>query len=170
MTVKMIIATDQNFGIGKDNKLPWDCPEDMQYFKEQTEGYHVVMGFNTFESLPFKRGLPNRDNTVITSWDRKCFLEDGQDYYLEVTLLPKVVGELRLHKKDLDLDTWIIGGASIYKELLPYVEEIHHTTIEGTYDCDTFFDMSFVKEWKLIGGKDLATNAVLKVWRKNDLT
>ena len=63
MTIKMIIATDCIFGIGKDNKLPWDCPEDLKYFKEQTLNDCVVMGRKTYESLPFENGLPNNNES-----------------------------------------------------------------------------------------------------------
>ena len=167
MTVKMIIATDQNFGIGINNSIPWDCPADMRYFRERTKGFHVVMGYNTFKSLPLDSGLPMRDNTVITRNPEKCMLINGVDYYTEVVLLDDVVGEMKLHKKELSLDIWVIGGASIYQQLLPYVEEIHHTIIDGVYDCDTYFNMEFLKDWTLVGGKDLSENAVVNIWRKS---
>ena len=56
MTIKMIVATGENFEIGVDNKLLWHLPEDMQYFKVQTEYCNVVMGNNTFDSLNLKKG------------------------------------------------------------------------------------------------------------------
>lgn len=174
MTIKMIIATDQNFGIGKDNKIPWDCPADLRHFKKQTEDSIVIMGRKTYESLPFENGLPNRKNYVLTSTKKfmttigeplelpsfPCKEDSRQSYFCSRTFLHNFLGFVKE-------DVWIIGGASIYKELLPYVEEIHHTTIDGVYDCDTFFDMSFLEDWKLIGGKDLSENAVLNIWRKN---
>lgn len=158
MTIKMIIATDQNFGIGKDNKIPWNCPEDLQYFKEQTSRCVVIMGRKTFDSLPFEDGLPNRINKVITSTKRPCFYNPNKVNYLNCP-----VDATFRHTETV----WVIGGSSLYLQLLPQVEEIHHTTIDGVYDCDTFFDMSFLEDWKLVGGKDLSENAVLNIYRKS---
>lgn len=162
MTVKMIVATDSFWGIGKDNKLPWDIPEDLQYFKEQTVGCTVVMGRKTYESLPFEGGLPHRFNVVVSgSWD----YEHGN---IQTMGLESLVGGLT-NPKWVDGDSfWIIGGASIYKQLLPYVEEIHHTLVYGEYECDTFFDMSFLQEggWRLVESKLLCDKATVNVWRK----
>ncbi len=170
MTVKMIIATSTDYGIGLDNKLPWHCPEDLQYFKTVTDNNVVVMGRKTYESLPmFPKGLPNRKNIVITSngsnyigWNKRIvnrvsnlpwFKDKGINYYT------------RLGK-----DVVIIGGATIYKEMLPVVEEIHQTLMKGEYKCDTFFDMSFLYngEWQLVSSKELSDIAVVNVWKRKE--
>lgn len=158
--IKMIIATDQNFGIGINNSIPWDCPADMRYFKEQTIKSTVVMGRKTFESLGRKGGLPNRFNVVVSSsW------KYGHGNVVSKPLESVISDICNPVFVDGD-DIWIIGGASIYKELLPYVDEVHHTMIDSVYDCDTFFDMSFLDDWELVDGKALSENAVVNVWRR----
>mgnify|MGYP003677968380 CR=1 FL=1 len=173
MAVKMIIGTDQMFGIGKDNKLPWDCHEDLQYFKKQTLNSTVIMGRTTYESLPFENGLPRRKNYVLTRTKKfmttfgdslelpslPCVENSRQSYFCSEEFLHNL---MTLSKEDI----WVIGGASIYKQLLPYVEEIHHTIIDGVYDCDTFFNMDFLEYWELVGGKDLSDKAVVNIYRK----
>ena len=116
------------------------------------------MGRKTFESLPtYPKGLPNRINYVITSKG------DGEQengiFFIKIDEFPTLK-----HKEDT---VWIIGGASIYKHFLSFVDEVHHTTINGIYDCDTFFDMNFLALWKLKRHKDLADNADLHVWTRN---
>lgn len=163
MTIKMIIATDQNFGIGKDNKLPWNCPEDLHYFKEQTSKGCVVMGRKTYGGLPFENGLPNRKNIVLSRVPVKSYMSQDVVWFSDKKHLRELYHTIVLPFEDV----WIIGGASIYKELLPFVEEIHHTIIDGGYDCDTHFNMEFLEDWELIGGKDLCENAVVNIWRRN---
>ena len=174
MTIKMIIATDRNFGIGKDNKLPWDCPEDLQYFKEQTEGSVVVMGRKTYESLPFDNGLPDRKNYVLTGTKRfmttfgdslelpsfPCVDNSRQSYFCNRTFIHNFLG---FSKEDV----WIVGGASVYNQFLPRVEEIHHTIVDGEYDCDTFFDMSFLEDWVLHESFSLSDEATVNIWRRS---
>jgi dihydrofolate reductase len=162
MTIKMIVATDLNGGMGLNNKLPWDCPEDLRYFKEQTLYKTVIMGRKTFESLPTKRGLPNRYNYIITRGEEV----DEQNY--QTADFETVIGCL-FSKSYTDEDVWVIGGKSIYEQLLPYVEEIHHTIIDGVYDCDTFIDTKLWlnDDWKLVGGKDLSESAVVNIYRRN---
>lgn len=171
MSVKMLIATSTDYGIGLDNKLPWHCPEDLQYFKKVTDNDVVVMGRKTYESLPmYPKGLPNRKNIVITSEGSTCvgcnkrfvskcnnipwFIVKGLDYY-------------KRKKKDVT----IIGGATIYKEMLPVVEEIHHTIIRGEYECDTFFDMSFLYngEWHFEDCEELSEMAMVNVWKRKEV-
>lgn len=161
MTIRLIIATDQESGIGKNNKIPWDCPEDLQYFKGQTEGGIVVMGHKTYKSLPFENGLPDRTNYVLSN------SLNFPDNIYKVCQLRCVSDMKRYCLHTTPLDVWVIGGASIYKQLLPYVEEIHHTIVDGVYDCDTFFDMNFLEDWDHFANVDLADNAVLNIWRKD---
>lgn len=161
MAIKMIIATDENFGIGKDNSIPWNSKEDMKYFKEQTLNSTVVMGRKTFESLGREGGLPNRFNIVASSsWEYKH--GNAVSKTLD-SIINNICDPLFVRDEDI----WVIGGASIYRQLLPFVEEIHHTIIEGGYDCDTHFNMDFLEDWELIGGKDLCENAVVNIWRKS---
>ena len=167
MKCKMIIATsdsDSNYAIGKDNKLLAHIPEDLAYFKRVTEGATVIMGNNTFKSLPnMPEGLPNRRNIVVSSQPIKSDYSD----LLYLSHLNNPLGVLVSSSLFTD-ETFVIGGASIYKQMLPYVNEIHHTIIEGEYsDADTHFDMSFLSEgeWTLYSKEKLCDKACVYVWR-----
>lgn len=137
--IKMITAVDEAAGIGKDNKIPWSCSEDLKHFKEKTLGNIVVMGYKTFESLDFKL-LSSRHNVVMTS---KYFISDKANLYYRDTIrsILKVSDE---YFKDV----WIIGGESIYKLFLPHIQELHITRIKGNYDCDKFFPFDELEKYK----------------------
>lgn len=166
--VKMIIATsskEDGYAIGKDNKLLWKVPEDLDYFKEQTEGGCVVMGSNTFNSLPFKNGLPNRKNLVLSKTPRKSFMCQDVVWFTDYTHIFQLQDSVVLPFKDM----WVIGGATVYEQMLPLVSEIHHTTVSGDYsDADTHFDMSFLGdgEWEKTGSSVLCGEATVCVWKR----
>lgn len=107
MKVSMIVACGKNGQIGLDNKLLWHIPEDFKMFKKLTSGHTIIMGRNTFESLPGI--LPKRQHLVITS---KCMISDNP--LLEFTSSLEDALEL---VKDQD-EVWIIGGAQVYNEAL----------------------------------------------------
>ena len=161
MTIKMIICTGLNGEIGYSNdRLAFDCPEDMKYFKEQTTGHNVVMGSKTFESLPFKNGLPDRINHIVTSDPRKIPLGlsagDSETMKKVLPIYDSIEGK----------DTWIIGGASIYEQFLDLVEEVHYTLITEVNDkADIKFDTSFLfnDEWKLTESLGLSDRAGVTV-------
>ena len=159
MTVKMILATDEKGAIGINEKLPWNCPEDLQYFKNLTTGSAVIMGRKTFDGLPFKKGLPNRYNYVITSgrWE-----EWGDGQFIDMQSIIDMCDDPEYGKGI----AYVIGGKSVYEQLLPYIDEIHHTTIAGEYEADTFMDMSFLKGWVCEEIHRLSEMAVVKVYKR----
>lgn len=135
MTVNAILAHDDEYGIGKNGGLPWPHnPADMKWFKETTNGHIVVMGRKTWESLGSKK-LPNRTNIVVT----RSEIEGDYDgkYFGEMT---KLIQMLKLEYPDLK--TWIIGGADLYKQTLPFCDNIYITKIPGNYQCDTVIPMT----------------------------
>lgn len=160
MTIRMILATDDLYGIGKEGELPWQIKEDLQYFREQTSHSTVIMGCKTFDSLGRKDGLPNRFNIVVSnSWEY-------ESSNVQTTSLEHLISHTGLYNT-VDEDIWVIGGATIYKQLLPYVDEIHHTMVDGVYDCDTFFDLSFLEDWYFCGMKTLSDKASVNVWKRD---
>lgn len=163
MTIKMIICTGLNGEIGySDGRLAFDCPEDMKYFKEQTTGHNVVMGRKTFESLPFKYGLPDRINHIITSDPRKIPLG------LSACDVETMKGVLPIYNSLGGKDTWIIGGASIYEQFLDMVDEIHYTTIlKSNAEADIKFNMKLdTKVWKNTSHRLLSKDAIITVWKR----
>jgi len=124
--IKLIVARSKNYVIGNEkNDLPWHIPEDMTYFKEMTKNQIVVMGRKTFDSLPFKNGLPNRENIVLSK--SNIDLGENVKIYNDINLLIK-------NYKDKDI--WVIGGAEIYKLFIDMdiVDEIYLTEVDCQVD------------------------------------
>ena len=149
----IITAVDQQMGIGKDGKLPWNLPEDLKYFnrvtKKAEEGQEnaVIMGRRTWESLPEKyRPLPGRINAVISS-NAELELPDG---VLHFDSLDAALTALSTSSK-ID-QVFVIGGAKLYEEAIlhPELERIYLTRIESTFDCDTFFPDQIPEEFEIV--------------------
>jgi len=148
MKVSLIVAASENRVIGKDRNLIWHLPRDMRFFKEITQGHHVIMGRKNFESIPHKfRPLPNRTNIVIT---RQC------DYKAEGSIVVNSLEEsLEIAKQNGDLEPFIIGGGQIYKLALDagLVDKIYLTKIHHVLDGDTFFP-ELNSDWIEVDRKD----------------
>jgi dihydrofolate reductase len=131
-----IAAADQNWGIGSDGRLPWRLPGDLAFFKERTMGGIVVMGRRTFESLGFggtPSPLPGRTNVVLT--------RDEQYAPAGVTVARSIHGLLDIvgSEEYRDNDTYVCGGAEIYRLLMPYTEACLITRVDSSFDADAFF-------------------------------
>lgn len=132
ITKKIIVAVSENNVIGKDGEIPWHFPEDLKHFKEKTTGNSVVMGRKTFESLPEEfRPLPNRKNIVLTRKGLEKTFED-----LEEAKGFEQAWELAREYSDT---VFVIGGETVYRDSIPYVDEILLTRIHEEYEGDTFF-------------------------------
>lgn len=140
-----ILAMDKNGCIGKNNTIPWKCKEDMQFFKEKTEGNVVLMGRKTFESIG--KPLPNRRNVVVTR-DRNWTHEGVEVIH--------TLNNIDIHFASEDRDVFIIGGLDIYKQLLPQTHEVFLSRINvDVTDGDTFFDESLLKKHHFIINNEL---------------
>lgn len=149
--IKAIVAVDSEGGIGKNGVLPWrGMEEDLKYFKKQTLGGLVLMGRVTWEGLPLGY-LPNRINYVLST----KFIKDFETHYIKgFSSIDSLMDALPEHK-----DAWVIGGATIYEQFMPLVDEIHITRIPGTYRCDTFFNPDLTEfELKNIHKLDILTD------------
>lgn len=136
--IAAIASVDLNMGIGYKNNLLTHIPEDMRFFKERTEGSIVIMGRRTWESLP-KKPLSNRINIVITHTP-EC---DATGVLYSTLDNIKV-----LLKQKISSNIFIIGGSTIYKELLPFCDTIYLTKIYKEYLADTYFP-SIDNSWKI---------------------
>lgn len=136
--IRAILACDEEWGIGKDNDLPWPHnPEDLKWFKENTIGGVVAMGKATWDSLPNKP-LPNRNNIVVTS-SEDDYNGGGYHYVKFDTAKTELVNMNKLQ------NVWIIGGAKLVEGLLPIIDEIWLSRIQGTYDCDVFLPRDLIE-------------------------
>jgi dihydrofolate reductase len=146
MTFDIIVAMDQETGIGQGGALPWNLPGDMKHFKEITSRTKdsskinaVIMGRKTWDSIPEKfRPLPGRVNVVITR-NPDLVLPDG---VLKAESLDNALAKLSLPSEANRIESvFVIGGAQIFKAALahPGCQKIHLTHISQAFSCDTFF-------------------------------
>lgn len=167
--IKAIIAHALDGAIGKDNKLLWHLPRDLGYFKIHTTHEIVVMGHNTFKSLPFESGLPNRDNSVIT---RNCSLKDTRVQHKN-PIYDTYYDDLKVTIQDMQEmsnEYWIVGGKSIYEQMEPLVQEWHITEVQSKFpDADTFYKPDLTDFEKVGDEIDVSSDeleAFVQVWRR----
>lgn len=129
--IQCICALDLERGIGKDGKMPWHFPEDLQHFKALTLHHTVIMGRKTFESIG--KALPDRNNIVITS---------QKDYQAEGC---QIVHSLKDALDTAENDAFVIGGQSLFEQALPFADILYLTEIQDIFEADTFFP-SFNKQ------------------------
>lgn len=161
--VSMIVAVDGNNAIGKNGGLLVHNPEDMQFFKEVTSCSNIIMGRNTWESLPmYPRGLPFRDNYVVTSHP-----SGKGDNVFELDF-ESIVKALEDKNSTFNQNkTFIIGGSRIYKDLSKYVREVYVTRMDFVADeADTFVDLSFLTDYKCCNVTILNTYSNVEHWIK----
>ena len=127
-----ILNADINFGIGKKNGLLFNLPKDMAFFRETTKGHVVCMGQNTLISFPGSKPLPKRTNVVL-SGDVNCNYEGVINVHTFEDFL-KTIKEYSLKE-----DVYIIGGASIYRQTLPYVDKVLLTRVYADGQAEVFF-------------------------------
>lgn len=128
MNISLIAAIGKNNELGKNNTLIWSFKEDMKFFKDTTMGYPVVMGTNTFDSLPFV--LPGRKNIVISPFEIN---NDNIEIYNSIESFLEAY-------KDFKEEIFIIGGASIYKQFIDYANKLYLTEIDATdKEAEVFF-------------------------------
>lgn len=140
--LSMIVATDLDGAIGNKGDLLYHIPEDLKRFKELTTGHTIIMGRKTFESLPNQKPLPNRLNIIITRYP-SIFMAEHKDediYSLSLDGLKSLIESCP------NEEIFVIGGAEIYTQLMPYVDKIYLTKIyDNEKEADTFIDISFYK-------------------------
>lgn len=131
MKINLIVAHGKNGQIGLNNKLLWHIPEDFKKFKELTSGHTIIMGRNTFESLPGM--LPNRHHVVITT--NYLGLQDNLESAISL--------EDALHYADTN-EVWIIGGARVYNEAIEkdLIDEYYLSEVDYDGEADTFINVN----------------------------
>lgn len=146
--IKIVVATDDNLLIGKEgtvNGMPWHFPEDLKFFKETTINQTIVMGRTTYEAIG--RPLPNRKTIVVS---RGNFSDDRIEVENDLVDLIKKY-------KNSNEDLFICGGASIYKQALPYVDELIISRIPGSYTGETYFPSFNEYDFNLVETTELET-------------
>ena len=140
MTIRLIWAEAGDRVIGSDGTIPWRLPEEQQHFKRLTMGSVVVMGRGTWESLPPSvRPLPGRRNIVVTR--QPSYDAPGAE------VVSSLESALELAHGE---DVWVIGGASIYEQALPYAGRVVRTRVHLAVDGDTRAP-ALGPEWTMVG-------------------
>ena len=136
--LSIIVAIAKNNAIGKDNKLLWHLPEDLKRFKRMTTDHKIIMGRKTFESLG--RVLPNRHHVILCN-DAKLNIEDENVEILDdISKLDKYINS--------EEENFVIGGATMYKLLMPYAKKMYITEIDKEFEGDVYFPEINKEEWK----------------------
>lgn len=143
MKLSLIVAMDQNRGIGKDNDLMWHLPAEMRFFTETTKGHIVVMGRKNYDSIPLKyRPLPNRENVILS---RNTNFDAG-----DCKVFSSIDACLYHFSNETERTVFIIGGGQIYNQAIihPRLEEMYITEINHAFEPDTFFPVFDETKWK----------------------
>ena len=152
--MRLILACDPDGGIGYENRLPWsNIQGDLPRFKRLTDGQTVIMGRNTWDSLP-KKPLPGRVNIVVSS--RPLEAE-----HHNVIRSP----ELRFNRPD-DVSFWLIGGAKLVESYWNEIDEVHLTRVYDHYTCDTFIDLLKLEQEFLCWFKEHLTDHSYEIWKR----
>ena len=137
--LSIIVAKAKNNIIGKDNALIWHLPEDLKRFKRLTTGHTIIMGRKTFESLG--RVLPNRHHIILCN-DAQMNVENENVEILEdISMLDKYVKDTEEH--------FVIGGATMYRLLMPMCSKMYITEIDKDFEGDVSFPEINLNEWKV---------------------
>jgi dihydrofolate reductase len=134
--ISLIMALDEQGGMGLNNRLPWHLPAELAYFKAVTMGKPIVMGRKTFESIG--RPLPGRLNLVLS---RKTFEAEG------VTVVSGLDAALRVAQDAPEV--MVIGGMAVYQAALPYASKLYLTRVHHVFEADVFFPELDWHAWHL---------------------
>lgn len=148
--MNLIVAVDNNWAIGNKNELLIRIPNDHKHFREETTGKVVVLGRKTLETFPQGLPLKNRTN-IILSKDKNYKVKDA----IVVHSIEELLEELKQYDEE---DIYIIGGESIYRQMLPYCKVAHVTKIDHEYQADTYFpNLDKDENWEITADSDEMT-------------
>lgn len=137
MCISLIAAASENNVIGNRGRIPWDIPEDLQYFRRVTQGHPVIMGRKTHESIG--RPLPKRQNIIITR--QVGYQAEGCEVVGSLVDALQVAG-----CKDAE-EVFVIGGGEIYGQALEKADRIYLTRVHATVEGDAYFPEFHPEHW-----------------------
>ena len=157
--MKIIVAADKNWGIGKDGQLLCHLPGDLKYFKEKTLGHTMIMGRTTVEGLPKKKALPGRTTLVLTRKPKEeltdengvCIYGENARICADLEELEAILGPLN------ESEEFVAGGASVYEQFLPYCDEALVTVMEQEFPADRYFPKLPELGWELVSESEPLT-------------
>jgi len=146
--ISIIVAVSDDWGIGLNNDLLWNLPEDLKRFRSLTIGNTIVMGKRTWESLP-KRPLPGRINLVITDNPGETFEGAVTAYSIEDAI----------QKCSSEAEVFIIGGGSIYRQFMPIADRLYITHVHKKTQADVYFPVIDPVLWKAVSTEEFISDS-----------
>ena len=148
--MNLIVAVDENWAIGNKNELLVRIPADHKFFRQETTGKVVVLGRKTLETFPQGLPLKNRTNIIMST---------NPSYQVKDAVVVHNGEELLKELKQYDTqDVYIVGGESIYRQMLPYCDVAHVTRIDHAYEADAFFpNLDECPEWQITADSEEQT-------------
>lgn len=137
--ISIIVAIAENRAIGKDNKLLWHLSDDLKRFKKLTTGHTLIMGRNTFLSLP-NGALPNRRHVVISDIPGEKF--EGCEMAGSIAEAVDLAGT--------EEECFVIGGGMVYTQFLPLAGKLYLTRVHHSFEADTFFPEIDFSQWRVV--------------------
>lgn len=162
--MNIIVAVDNNWGIGYKNDLLVRIPNDQRFFREKTTGNVVIMGRKTLESFPEGKPLKNRTNIVITS---------DKSYKVDGAIVVHSIEEVLRKIKNIPIENvFVIGGSSIYRQMISLCDTIYVTKISRTFEADTYFpNLDEMDEWKITSeSEEMIYNGMIYKFSKYKLS
>jgi dihydrofolate reductase len=156
--MQLIVAVDEAWGIGLENRLLFRIREDLKRFRQMTVGKTIIYGRRTLDTFPGAQPLAGRDNIVLTR--DPLFKAEGVRVCRSAAELLEI---LRTIPKD---EVFVVGGASVYRQLFQYCEFAHVTRVGGIFPADSFFpDLDASRDWRLIDpGTPMQDGALTYRW------
>lgn len=155
--IRAILAHDAYWGIGKDGDLPWPKnTDDLKWFKESTQNSTVVMGRNTWESLP-RKPLNGRKNIIVSNTMK---LQN------DVEVVRTDIYKSRLATVNYTDDVWIIGGAKLLEDSLDIIDELWLNDVGNDYHCDTFLPKRKITAQFEPGSVEIKSFGIITKWVK----
>ncbi len=146
--ISIIVAVSDDWGIGLNNDLLWNLPEDMKRFRRLTTGNTIIMGKRTWESLP-KRPLPGRTNIVITDNPNETFEGAVTAYSIEDAI----------KKCSNEGEVFIIGGGSIYRQFMPHADRLYITHVHKKTQADVWFPVIDQEIWQVTDTEEFVSDS-----------
>lgn len=150
INMNLIVAVDENWAIGNKNELLISIPADHKFFRQETTGKVVVLGRKTLETFPQGLPLKNRTNIILST---------NPSYHVKDAVVVHSVEELLKEVEQYNTeDVYIVGGESIYRQMLPYCDVAHVTKIDHGYEADAYFpNLDKEPEWQITADSEEQT-------------
>lgn len=146
MKISIVVAIAQNGAIGIENRLPWRLSSDLKNFKKLTSGHAILMGRKTYESIG--KPLPKRRNLIISR--DPAYTAEGCEVFQSIE------AAIEAAQAQGETEVFVIGGAQIYRQILPKADKMYLTKVKAEVKGDAFFEIGNLDQWTTINTQTFA--------------